>query len=551
MIRRGLLVAPALLLLGACAYLNSLYNAKRLFRDAEAARREGRIASADALYAQVIEKAARSYRSDEDGRWADDALLLMGRAYMNRGELAKGRAALEEVLRISDDPATRGAARVYLGAAFLSMGNTPRGLALLDSALTAVEDDAVRAEGYLWRARGQFRAGRLDQGWDDLARVGGTDRTLSIQAELERLEWGVELGDSAEARAGAQALLSEPGAEAARDSIAGAVEAANRVWGPATAAALLVGVGEAPWPPSDRDELLLRRARLLASAGDTAAAAADARRIAGGVGQPADEARLLLARWRLAGVRQVDELEEVRSMLLPAVGLPDAFALVEAIKTIGLMIERGGSGREPLALFGAAEVARDVLGSTALARGLFLAYADQARGLPWEGKAVAAALDLARTDEERRALTTRLREMPENAYASAALTGGVPEPQFALLEGRLAADLASIREQVALEAQVRDVLVSETAATLDSIRRQTAIERRIAAGDSALVDSLRMDSLRLDSLRLDSLRLDSILRDSLRLDSIPFDTTSALIPGLVVLFERGDAPPRERRVPVP
>src|SRR5690606_8159917 len=57
--------------LSACAYFNALYNAKRLFAEAEAAAAKGQASVADASYSQAIEKAAKSLRKDPDGRWAD------------------------------------------------------------------------------------------------------------------------------------------------------------------------------------------------------------------------------------------------------------------------------------------------------------------------------------------------------------------------------------------------------------------------------------------------------------------------------------------------
>ena len=75
-----------------------------------------------------------------------------------------------------------------------------------------------------------------------------------------------------------------------------------------------------------------------------------------------------------------------------------------------------------------------------------------------------------------------------------------------MVEGRLGTALAILHQRVAAEAANRDVAVREAARTLDSIRAAEELVRRIAAGDSLLLDSLRLDSLRLDSLRADSLR---------------------------------------------
>src|SRR5690606_2069703 len=74
------LALSALLLVGGCGYFNSLYNANRRFADAERAAQNGDRARANREYLEAIERAAVSYRRYPDGRWADDALLLIGRA---------------------------------------------------------------------------------------------------------------------------------------------------------------------------------------------------------------------------------------------------------------------------------------------------------------------------------------------------------------------------------------------------------------------------------------------------------------------------------------
>ncbi len=59
-----------------CVYLNSFYNAKRVFGDAEKARWAGRDTVLEEMYGDVVDKATRAYAADPDGKWADDALYL-------------------------------------------------------------------------------------------------------------------------------------------------------------------------------------------------------------------------------------------------------------------------------------------------------------------------------------------------------------------------------------------------------------------------------------------------------------------------------------------
>ena len=511
---------PLIILVG-CAYFNSLYNAKRAFREAESARLRGESGTAATRYAEAIDKAAKSFRSDEDGRWADDALLLMGRSYVQRGEWARAEAALERVLTLSTDPEMRARAGIFLGATAVATGRRAMGLALLDAGLPVVVDPAVRAEGHLWRARASFSAGRPEEGWISLDEAAQGDGAFKVRTGLERLIRGVEGDDMDQAFRGATLLLVEPEGEVWADSIDAAVERATRLWGPAAAAALLRDVEQSSWAPGRRDRMRLLKADVLAQAGDTASARMDAEAVASGVGRLADEARVTLARWRLKAVDDVEELDGVRGLLLPALGLPEAVRLLEAIKRVGLFVERAGGDGDALALFAGAEMARDSLGSHSLARQLFMVYADRDRGSAWEAKALMATLELTEDLEERRTLTARLDAMPDNVYVQASRRTAVRPTDFTVVERRLQSSLATLHQRVATEAQFRDVVVSETARTLDSIRTAEELRRRIAEGDSVLLDSLRLDSLRVDSLRLDSMRADSIRRDSLPWDTIP------------------------------
>jgi len=509
----------------ACAYYNSLYNANRAYGEAETARREGRESVARSKYGEAIEKAAKSYRSSEDGRWSDDALYLIGRSHARRGDWPESRAALEAALELTDDPGLAAGARVFLGAAAVSLGDEVEGMALLDDALADVEDSETRAEAFLWRARAHAATGSFATVWDDLdsASVGG-DRYRD-EAALDRLTWAVTEGESDQGALATRALLNSGRAGDAVDTIAALVEENWSRWGSDQTLPLLADAEEAPWPPAAREEMLLLRARVAYAAGDTLSATADASAVSSGVGSSADAGRVLLARWQLATVSEPAELEEVRALLLSAIGSADAIVLLDAIKTVGLLVERSGRQGQALALFAAAEVSRDDLGAPFVARTLFLAYADLDRGSAWEGKALLAALELTVDQAERDLVLERIEGIPDNAYVRAARWElGDRQPEFQAVERRLQSTLATVVAQVAAEAQTRDVLVAEAARALDSIRTTESIARRLELGDTTVLDSLRRDSILADSFRIDSILRDSLGNDSLFADTLFRDT---------------------------
>lgn len=508
--RRGKPAAAAAILcaclVAGCAYFNSLYNARRAFEDAQAARLRDQPLEAASAYREAIDGAARSYRSDEDGRWADDALYIMGRAYFHSGDWARSRAALDRLLATSDDPGLRAGARVYLGGVALARGRPDFGMRLLDEALEEVPDATLRAEAHLWRARAGFRAGRTEEGWASLDRSEEASGELRVPVGLERLARGLDNDRFEYALAGAAAVLEEASGEAWADTVFAALERASGLWGAGRAAALLAGAGRGGWTAGARNRARLARARLLARAGDTAAAGGVAREVARGDDRVAHEARVALARWRLNAVDGLEELAEVRAVLLPALALPEARRLIDHMERVGLFVERAAAAGDHLALFAGAELARDSLGSPRLARRLFTLYADRDRGSPWEAKALMAALELAVDAGGRGTLVARLNRMGGNIYVQAS-GGTVARPaDYAVLEDRLGASLAILHQRIAGEAVNRDVAVRQAARTLDSIQAAEELRRRVEAGDSLLLDSLRLDSLRLDSLRADSLR---------------------------------------------
>jgi hypothetical protein len=514
------------LLAAGCAYYNSLYNANQSYDEAERARREGREAFAQAKYAEAIDKAAKSYRSSEDGRWADDALYLIGRSHARRGDWEEARAALEAALDITDSETLAAGARVYLAAADVSLGREAAGLALLDSALTVLEGDETRAEAFLWRARARYGVGDIDPVWADLdsAEVGG-DR-YRTEAALDRLAWGVDSGQLDQAARGAEDLMSSAQAVTAADTILRAVEASWDRWGATATLPVLADAEQATWSPADRNGLRVLRAQIAYEAGDTLTAFDDARDVSSGVGTYADAARVLLARWELAEMEEPAELDDVRTLLLPAVGSREALALLDAIKAVGLLVERSQRDGQALALFAAAELSRDSLGSPGVSRTLFVAYADLEPGSAWEGKALLAALAMTTDPGERAAIEDRLSAIPENTYVVASRWElGDRQAEYSVVERRLQGVMATIQAQVSAEAQARDVIVGQAARALDSIRATEAIARRLAEGDSTVLDSIRLDSIRLDSLRLDSIRADSTRGlDSLFADTLPPDT---------------------------
>jgi len=438
--KAGAALAGVLLFGGGCTYYNALYNAEHLYAEAERLRREGRDAVAAPLYEDVIRKAAHGFRREPSGRWAYEAAYLLGRAHLRLGDLDAAGAALSHSAGLADDPDRRLAAHVYSGVVHAALGEQDAALSLFNQALAGATDPAVRAEGHLHRGRLLLELGIPDAGWWDLDRAAEAYPPLQVEANLERLRWGVALGDRARADESVQRLLALPRASARAVDLMGALSDAEHLWGPDAVAEMLRGAREASWDRDARDALVLERADLHLRAGRRSEAEVDARTVAGGRGDVAARARMALAGWTLGDAFDLGEAYRVRALLLPALDVPEVAALTGAIDQLEDWTFAGVD--DPLAWFRAGELARDALGAPGIARGLFLAYAGAAPDEPWAPKALLAALYLTEPEAGRAELRERLERYPDSPYVLAAR--GRPAVGFEALEEALVVRLNEV-----------------------------------------------------------------------------------------------------------
>ena len=541
---RRRLILPALLglLLAGCGYFNSLYNAQRRFAAAERAARDGDMAAARSGYTAAVEKAAAGYRRYPEGRWADDALFLIGRARFAMGEPAAARAALARVVARTPDADMRAGARAYLGAALLRLGSPDSAIAVLDSAFTGTKEGSeLRRFVRLWRGRALLDLGRED-GWTDLAAVTDATHALATDAGLEIAARALDAGDSVRAT-GALARLSTLEASASRaDSIMRLLERAGTTWSPAFVGAELPEQAGARWPADARTRVGLVRARLAMLAGDTVGAIREGRGAAelSSTGASAD-ARAAVAQWLLSRLSAPEQLAEVRAVLLPAYAYPRPLALARQIRTMEELLARARGG-QAIALFAAAEYARDVLGAPRLARELFVAHADFAPAAVTAPKALLAALVLTGTEAERSALRGRVAGYPNNPYVRS-LDGAADADAYAAAEERLGRAVGALRADAEASAMSRDVTVSQAITALDSLRLLARTDSlRISCG--ALLDSLGVRGIRADSVRSACLRADTVLVgrflviDSVLLrDTLALDSTRARVPAADTTLE--------------
>ena len=530
--RRPLVRTLALLtlvFLGGCAYFNALYNARRLYRDAEAAAGRGETHVAEAAYRESLEKAARSLERDPAGRWADDALLLVGQNHFALGDCRAAHAALSRVVGESRDARLLARARAWLGAAAPCNREPQEALAHFAAAIPDLDPEgSVAAFARLWRARARFDLGAPDSAWADLEAVGARGDALGRAALLEHIARALENDRRDLVVAPFHLLFEDPAGDTHADSIRALAVAVSLRWGGALAREALEPAAGAPWAGQLRDRLVVERARQAGLAGDTSLALRELEQAASrSTDHVATDARVEIARLRLANAQDPAELSDIRATVLPAIGDTRVRPIVNAIGLVAALLAQAQQG-QPLALFAAAEVARDRLRAPALARRLFVGYADVAGSGGWSSKAILAALALDPPPAEAAALSARI-ESAGDPYALAAR--GQTPAGFEDAERRLDQVLVGLINRASVDAQQRDLAIADAIAEMDSLSSAVRADS-ISLACGFLADSLGLAGIRRDSVGAACLREDVALVDSfLRVDTMLLrDTVSARPP---------------------
>jgi hypothetical protein len=521
------LAACASLLLGGCGYFNSLYNAQHRFAEAQRQEAIGDRAGAYVKYDEAIARAAVSVTRYPNSRWADDALLLIGRAHFAKRADEQAAAALMRLQHETKDPKIRNEAMAYLGAARVR-SSLPGPVDVLDSAVANAGDDRDLASfAHLWRARARFAAGDSAAGWRDLEMIPRAPSGTGAEAAIERLRRSVLDRDSARWMREMAPLANGGIPVPFADSVRNLLESSRTQWGASFVHAAMPATIGAELPEQQRLQLRLIRARFLAAAGDTTNAVDAGLDVARASSlDVSSAARVSVAQWLLATVADPAQMQRIRSILVPAFSSGEAVVLIRAIRTLDVLIDRAGA--EPLALFVAAEYARDELRAPLLARTLFLRFENLPAATTWDAKALLAALDLSTTDALRSEVQTELQTYTEDLYV-AATHGRVDPDAFTNAETQIRQRGRLLRTEAIAIAAAGDVSVSRAVALRDSVRavlRRDSVQTRCNTFiDSLAIKGVRRDSTHAACLRSDSAAMMLMLRmDTMLLKPKPADT---------------------------
>jgi TolA-binding protein len=110
---------------GGCAYFNTLYNAKKLHREAQEIprARDGTLSpQVNEKYKEVIEKCESVIANYPKSKYVDDAVLLIGTCLYEQGEYDDAIARLDELETTTNDEKVKAEGRLYRAKSYIGKG---------------------------------------------------------------------------------------------------------------------------------------------------------------------------------------------------------------------------------------------------------------------------------------------------------------------------------------------------------------------------------------------------------------------------------------------
>jgi TolA-binding protein len=142
-----LLIAAAL---PSCAYFNTLYNARRIYREAEKTQGQEEVGGRGQRdkYKDVVKKCAQMIQDFPKSRWVDDAVFLMGKALFRQGEYDKAIRQFQEILTNFPESDYAPQALYWLGLSHYMKQNYAQALADTDRFLKEYQGHELRYDAF-------------------------------------------------------------------------------------------------------------------------------------------------------------------------------------------------------------------------------------------------------------------------------------------------------------------------------------------------------------------------------------------------------------------
>lgn len=141
------IIFTLLFLSSGCAYYNALYNANKNYKKGIQAKQQinATAASGRLEFEKVIDGCAGLLELYPKSKWVPDALLLMGKAYFETGQLSKAERKFLELINNYPNHTLYDNARVELGRTLIVLKRKDEGRAILNTLLTNTQEQ-IRTE---------------------------------------------------------------------------------------------------------------------------------------------------------------------------------------------------------------------------------------------------------------------------------------------------------------------------------------------------------------------------------------------------------------------
>ncbi len=178
------IIIGVILLTAGCAYFNTFFNAKKNYK---LAREEQKKIKSDQqlpsnvqnYYTKAIEKSWKLINVYSDSnKYADDALLLIGKSHYHLGEYGKAERVLEQFLLKYLKSEYIPEAKLYLARARIALEKDDQALEILKNIFDSKINDAIAAEAFFILGELRFRREEYDASIENLekcARIASND----------------------------------------------------------------------------------------------------------------------------------------------------------------------------------------------------------------------------------------------------------------------------------------------------------------------------------------------------------------------------------------
>jgi len=130
----------------SCVYFNTLYNARKLYNDAEYRRieEERTLRSLENDYEQVVVKCSKILKNHPDSRWADDAAFLLGKTLFRLEKYTESEKKFMEIIENWPDQQYAPLSRFWLAKIYLRREEYQKALNYTDSFLEIFPEHSAR-----------------------------------------------------------------------------------------------------------------------------------------------------------------------------------------------------------------------------------------------------------------------------------------------------------------------------------------------------------------------------------------------------------------------